>query len=280
MVSHKPILLRGMQIYSGDSKLEKGYIKMKDHKIEDFGPEAELTEEEGYEVLELPSDYKAVPGFIDVHIHGVNGTDVMDASEEALDTMVQTLPREGTTSFLATTMTQSSNEIEKALKNAGRYIHNQKNTGQSEIIGIHLEGPFVNAEKAGAQPKEHITDPDVSIFKKWQSLSQNSIKLVTLAVEQAGGLEMVRYLSETGVIASIGHSNADYEEVNAAIEAGANHVTHLFNQMRGLHHREPGVVGAALLSDKLNAEIIADGIHVRPEMVKLAYREKGKKGSS
>ncbi|MGD6804059.1 N-acetylglucosamine-6-phosphate deacetylase [Rossellomorea vietnamensis] len=278
MTSHKPILLRGMQIYSGDSKLEKGYIKMKDHKIVDIGPEEELTGAEGYEILDFPSGSKAVPGFIDVHIHGVNGADVMDATEEALDNMARTLPQEGTTSFLATTITQSRNEIEKALKNAGSYIHRQKNNGQSEIIGIHLEGPFVNEKKAGAQPKEHITDPDVDVFKKWQSLSQNSIKLVTLAVEQSGGLEMVRYLRDNGVIASIGHSDAAYEEVGEAIEAGANHVTHLFNQMRGLHHREPGVVGAAFLRDELKAEIIADGIHVRPEMIKLAYREKGEKG--
>jgi N-acetylglucosamine-6-phosphate deacetylase len=279
MNSHdKPILLKGIQIYSEKVKLENGYIKMKDQKIVEFGPLEELDQEDSFEIVEIPSNYKAIPGFIDVHIHGVGGADVMDATKEALDTMTNTLPGEGTTSFLATTMTQSSTEIEKALTNAGDYIKEQQARGKAEILGIHLEGPFVNAKRAGAQPLDHIIDPNLEIFKRWHSLSKENIKLVTMAPEQPGGLELVRYLKENGVIASVGHSDATYEEVSGAIEAGVNHVTHLFNQMRGLHHREPGVVGAAFLHDELKTEIIADGVHVRPEMVKLAYQQKGNEG--
>jgi N-acetylglucosamine-6-phosphate deacetylase len=275
---HKPILLKGIQIYSEELKLENGYIKVIDQKIIEFGPVEELKQEDQFKIIEIPSCYKAVPGFIDVHIHGVNGADVMDATQEALDIMAETLPGEGTTSFLATTMTQGSAEIEKALDNVGNYMDRQQEPGKAEILGIHLEGPFVNAKRAGAQPLEYIVDPNLDVFKKWQTLSKETIKLVTMAPEQPGGLEMVRYLKENGVIASIGHSNATYDEVNEAIEAGVNHVTHLFNQMRGLHHREPGVVGAAFLRDELKAEIITDGIHVRPEMVKLTYNQKGSKG--
>ncbi|MFD2683075.1 N-acetylglucosamine-6-phosphate deacetylase [Bacillus seohaeanensis] len=279
MNSHdKPILLKGIQIYSEKVKLENGYIKMKDQKIVEFGPLEELDQEDSFEIVEIPSNYKAIPGFIDVHIHGVGGADVMDATKEALDTMTNTLPGEGTTSFLATTMTQSSTEIEKALTNAGDYIKEQQARGKAEILGIHLEGPFVNAKRAGAQPLDHIIDPNLEIFKRWHSLSKENIKLVTVAPEQPGGLELVRYLKENEIIASIGHSDATYEEVSGAIEAGVNHVTHLFNQMRGLHHREPGVVGAAFLHDELKTEIIADGVHVRPEMVKLAYQQKGNEG--
>jgi N-acetylglucosamine-6-phosphate deacetylase len=279
MNSHdKPILLKGIQIYSEKVKLENGYIKMKDQKIVELGPIEELDQEDPFEIVEIPSNYKAIPGFIDVHIHGVGGADVMDATKEALDTMTNTLPGEGTTSFLATTMTQSSTEIEKALTNAGDYIKEQQARGKAEILGIHLEGPFVNAKRAGAQPLDHIIDPNLEVFKRWHSLSKENIKLVTMAPEQPGGLEMVRYLKENGIIASIGHSDATYEEVGEAIEAGVNHVTHLFNQMRGLHHREPGVVGAAFLHDELKTEIIADGVHVRPEMVKLAYQQKGNEG--
>jgi len=275
---HNPILIKGIQIYSENQKLENGYIKIKDQKIIDFGLVEELTKDDQVEIIELPASYKAVPGFIDVHIHGANGADVMDATEEALDIMSETLPREGTTSFLATTMTQSDKAIEKALENAGNYIGKQPKTGKAEILGIHLEGPFVNSKRAGAQPLEHIIDPNLDVFKRWQTLAKDTIKLVTMAPEQPGGLELIRYLKETGVIASIGHSDATYDEVDEAIKTGANHVTHLFNQMRGLHHREPGVVGAAFLREELKVEIIADGIHVRPEMVKLAYKQKGSEG--
>jgi N-acetylglucosamine-6-phosphate deacetylase len=273
-----PILLKGLSIYTDEGPIENGYIKIKDQKINQFGSVDNLSTVDHCKVIDLPSNFHLVPGFIDVHIHGVNGGDTMDGTIEALDIMTSALPREGTTSFLATTMTQEGAQIEAAIINAGSYIENQSSLGKAEILGIHLEGPFVNAKKAGAQPIQHIIDPDLELFKKWQSLSNGTIKLVTLAPEQPGGLEMIRYLKENGIIASIGHTDATHEEVNAAIEAGANHVTHLFNQMRGLHHREPGVVGAALLRQELKAEIIVDGIHVHPEMVKLAFIQKQSEG--
>ncbi|MEH7331151.1 N-acetylglucosamine-6-phosphate deacetylase [Neobacillus drentensis] len=272
------ILLKGIRVYSDDQIIEDGYIKIENEKIIELGTLSVLTNEDNYQIIELLGHFKAVPGFIDVHIHGVAGADTMDATSEALDTMVRALPQEGTTSFLATTMTQEGKQIEQALINAGNYIKNQHPQGTAEILGIHLEGPFVNAKMAGAQPIQHIVDPDLDLFKEWQKLSNGSIKLVTLAPEQPGGLEMIRYLKENGVIASLGHTNATYEQVEDAIVAGANHVTHLFNQMRGLHHREPGVVGAAFLHDELKAEIIVDGVHVRPEMVHLAYKQKRSDG--
>lgn len=265
-----------MNIYTGESTIEKGYIKIQDQKIKDIGLLDSLEDEESCEVIDLQSGFTAVPGFIDLHIHGVDGADVMDATNEALVTMSKALPREGTTSFLATTMTQSKEAIEAAIRNAGEYISGDQPSGQAEIVGIHLEGPFVNKTKAGAQPLEHIIDPDTEQFKKWNQLSGETVKLVTLAPERPGGLELVKFLKEHGVIASIGHTNATFHEVEEAIEAGATHITHLFNQMRGLHHREPGVAGAALLREELLAEIIADGVHVNPEMVKLAYKLKGK----
>ena len=274
----KPILLKGFQIYSEDKWIENGYIKIKNQKIVELGKTENLSLQEEYEVLDIPLSLKAVPGFIDVHIHGANGADTMDATKEALDTMTQALPGEGTTSFLATTMTQEEKQIEEALINAGKYIKGDQSPGKAEVLGIHLEGPFVNKEKAGAQPIQHIINPNLELFKKWEELSNQTIKLVTLAPEQPGGLELVRYLKANGMIASIGHTDATYEQVLEAIDAGVNHVTHLYNQMRGLHHREPGVVGAAFLKEELKAELIVDGIHVHPEMVKLAYKQKGKNG--
>lgn len=275
-ISH--ILLKGIQVYSEGLLIENGFIKINDGKIVEIGSTVELENENEFEVIELSGHYKAIPGLIDVHIHGVNGADTMDATKEALDTMVTALPKEGTTSFLATTMTQEGKQIESALINAGQYIEEQQPTGKAEILGLHLEGPFVNSKRAGAQPIQHIIDPDLALFKEWQNLTNGNIKLVTLAPEQPGGLDMIRYLKANGIIASIGHTDATYDEVNEAIDAGANHVTHLFNQMRGLHHREPGVVGAAFLRDELKAEIIVDGVHVRPEMVKLAFKQKQSEG--
>ena len=276
--NNKYILLKNIQVYTEGQIIENGYIKIKSHKIVEVGPLDKLGTEEEPQVIELSSSYKAIPGFIDVHIHGVNGADVMDGTKEALDIMAAALPKEGTTSFLATTMTQGIKQIENALTNAGRYIQEFQAPGQAEILGIHLEGPFVNTKRAGAQPIEHILDPDITVFKKWEELSNNNIKLITLAPERPGGMEMIRYLKERGIIASIGHTDATFQEVDEAIRAGANHLTHLYNQMRGLHHREPGVVGAAFLRKELLAEMIVDGVHVRPEMVELAYKLKGKAG--
>ncbi|MFL6558493.1 MAG: N-acetylglucosamine-6-phosphate deacetylase [Bacillus sp. (in: firmicutes)] len=272
------ILLKDIQIYSQDQFIKDGYIKIKDQKIIEIGSLNELSTTEEFNVIEIPSSFKAVPGFIDVHIHGVAGADTMDATKEALDIMVAELPKEGTTSFLATTMTQDVKQIEDALINAGQYSIDQQHSGKAEILGIHLEGPFVNPKRAGAQPTQYMILPNLELFKKWQNLANGNIKLVTLAPEQPGGYEMIRYLKANGVIASIGHTDATYEEVNEAIAAGANHVTHLFNQMRELHHREPGVVGAAFLREELKAEIIVDGIHIRPEMVNLAFKQKRSDG--
>ncbi|MEO2078222.1 MAG: N-acetylglucosamine-6-phosphate deacetylase [Bacillus sp. (in: firmicutes)] len=274
----KAILLKGMQLYTEDQIIEKGYIHWQDQTIIAVGPIAECPHIEDADVINVPSTFKAIPGLIDIHIHGVNGADVMDATPEALETMAAALPKEGTTSFLATTMTQSHTAIEKALQNAGDFIQNQQSSGQAEVLGVHLEGPYVNKSKAGAQPIEYIVDANIEQLEKWNTITKHSIKVVTLAPEQPGGMEMVKYLHEHDIIASIGHSDATYEEVIQAIKAGAKHVTHLFNQMRGLHHREPGVVGAAFLQEEITAEIIADGIHSRPEMVKLAYQQKGKTG--
>lgn len=272
-------LINNVRIYSEDQIIENGYIKIKDQKIIEIGLSEDLAMEEGTNLLfHLQPNYHAVPGFIDVHIHGVAGADTMDATVDALDKMVSALPKEGTTSFLATTMTQEAKQIESALINVSQYIKNKQSLGTAEIIGVHLEGPFLNPKRAGAQPIQHIVDPDIPLFKEWQKLSNGMIKLVTLAPEQPGGIEMIRYLKENGIIASIGHSDATYEQVGAAIEAGANHITHLYNQMRELHHREPGVVGAAFLRDELIVELIVDGIHSRPEMVIFAYKQERSEG--
>ncbi len=260
--------------------LESIYIYIEDGKIKELGPINEVPSRfEGVETIEIPKDQTIVPGFIDVHIHGVAGSDTMDATPEALTTMAKALPAEGTTSFLATTITQKHENIEKALQNAAAYQKTQPGGGQAEVIGVHLEGPFINKKHNGAQPEEYILNPDIELFARWQELAGGRIKLVTMAPELENGIEFVRYLDEHGVIASIGHTDALYDDVKQAVEAGAKEVTHLFNAMKGIHHREPGTAGAALLFKELRVELIADGIHVNPEIVKLILSTKGADGT-
>nr|WP_112182041.1 N-acetylglucosamine-6-phosphate deacetylase [Paraliobacillus zengyii] len=268
------MLLTNLEVYTDNGKIENGYIKVVNGTITEVEDMDKLTNHEGFELIRLPDHSKAIPGMIDVHIHGVNGADTMDATKESLQTIVTSLPSEGTTSFLATTITQEQSSIENALSNAGDFIKNQQSSGQAEILGVHLEGPFINRKRAGAQPVEHVIDPNLALFKKWQTIANDTIKLVTLAPEKAGANALINYLKESNVIASIGHSDATLKEVDQAITAGLTHVTHLFNQMREFHHREIGVVGAALLREELITEIIADGIHVEPEAIKLAYQQK------
>jgi N-acetylglucosamine-6-phosphate deacetylase len=271
-MEHSIALING-SIFEEVKHIPSGFIRITNSKIVDIGEMSEYVRTANENVIDLQGR-TVIPGMIDLHIHGTTGHDVMDGEIEALKTMSQALPQEGTTSFLATTITQSDGEISKALRNVAKYMKGYQNSGQSEILGVHLEGPFINPKMAGAQPEDYILSPNISLFEKWQQLAEGNIKQVTMAPEQEGGMELVRHLKQSGVIVSIGHSNATYIEVKEAISAGATQVTHLFNQMRGLHHREPGVAGAALLLPELYAELIVDGIHVCPEMVHLAFNNK------
>ncbi|MFC0187767.1 N-acetylglucosamine-6-phosphate deacetylase [Fictibacillus aquaticus] len=224
--------------------------------------------------IDIPENAVLMPGMIDLHIHGAAGADVMDGTEEALQKMCAALPAEGTTSFLATTMTEKTERIEAALQNTAQYMEKQQ-AGYAEILGIHLEGPFISPKRAGAQPKEYIVPPNVEQFKQWNEIAEKKIKLVTLAPEEPGGYELASFLKDNRIIASIGHSDAVYEDVMKSVEAGVTHATHLYNGMRGMHHRDPGTAGGVMLRDEITAEIIADGIHSDGEMVKLAYKLKG-----
>lgn len=266
----KSILISGITIadaakesYVGDILLEGGKISRVAEKIE---AQADVH------IEARGKNWTAFPGFIDVHIHGAAGHDAMDATPEALKGLAGVLPKEGTTSFLATTMTQSDEAISAALKNIRDF---QMEDGQAEMLGVHLEGPFISDKRAGAQPIEHIAEPSYPLFQKWQKLSGNQIRLVTLAPETTNGLAFIKNLAEDGVIASIGHSDGTLEEVQAAVRAGASHVTHLYNQMSPFHHRNPGVVGASLTEKGLTVEVIADFIHSHPTSVELAFRQKG-----
>lgn len=271
-------LLKNATIYAETGKIGQGYVLTEGDKVIEVGPMSSCPTFIEAEVVELHPSFTVIPGFIDIHIHGAAGADVMDATNEALRTMAEALPKEGTTSFLATTMTAPIDHIERAVENVAQYIHRNNLPGKAEVLGIHLEGPFISPKRAGAQHPNNIIEPNIELFQKWQNIANGHIRLVTLAPEENNGLALTAYLKKTGVIASIGHSDAVYEQVKAAIDAGVKHATHLFNGMRGVHHREPGVAGAVLMHDEVVCELIADGIHVAPEMVRFAYKMKGCEG--
>ncbi|WP_010098549.1 N-acetylglucosamine-6-phosphate deacetylase [Ornithinibacillus scapharcae] len=266
LIKDVTIYLENEIISDGSLLLEQGIIKGVFHKNENptsYPSRFKIIDGQGL---------SAVPGFIDSHIHGANGADVMDATEEALDKIAQVLPKEGTTSFLATTITQSPENIERALQNVASY---QAKPGYAEIVGIHLEGPFIEESKKGAQPLEHIHKPNKDLFDKWQKLSNNNIKTITMAPEHDEDGSFIRHLAENGVNVSAGHTAIDFAGMKQAVSYGVNQVTHLCNAMTGIHHRDIGVVGAAFLLEELRAELIADGIHVAPEMLELIFKNMG-----
>jgi N-acetylglucosamine-6-phosphate deacetylase len=225
--------------------------------------------------LQFPADYHVVPGFIDMHVHGAAGHDVMDADAKALHAISHALAAEGTTAFLATTMTADVADIERALLVTREFVLAADDNNGASILGLHLEGPFLASSKMGAQRGDKIIPPNVELVKHWQKLSGDLIKLITLAPEQAECLALIRYLVQQKIIPSMGHTNATYAEAMAAIEAGCSHATHLFNAMRGMHQREPGAVTAALLSADVMVELILDGVHLHPAIAKLTGRLKG-----
>ncbi|ALS76432.1 N-acetylglucosamine-6-phosphate deacetylase [Planococcus rifietoensis] len=264
------LLISGITIADAVEESVIGDILIEDGKISRVAEKIEVPADIHIEAS--GKNWTAFPGFIDVHIHGAAGHDSMDATPEDLAGLAEALPKEGTTSFLATTMTQSDEAISAALENICEFHASE---GQAEMLGVHLEGPFISAERAGAQPIEHIVEASYPLFREWQKKSGNQIRLVTLAPETRGAMEFIKKLTEDKVIASIGHSDATFEEVQAAVRSGANHVTHLYNQMSPFHHRKPGVVGAALMEDGLMVELIADFIHSHPASVEMAFRQKG-----
>lgn len=234
-----------------------------DGKIESIGS---LTGKE--EIIKLQSDAIVLPGFIDEHIHGAGGSDAMDGTIKDLSVIASTVCKEGTTAFLATTMTQSRENILKAMQTVKEYRKACPEDG-AEILGVHLEGPFIAAAHKGAQPLEYVKKPDVEAFDEYNKASGNAIKIVTLAPEEEGADELIKHLKEQGIVASMGHTGAKSADVRKAIRNGATNITHTFNAQSPLHHREIGVVGSALLYDELSSELIADTIHVSVPAIQL-----------
>lgn len=259
-----------------DSILQLGFIHIKADKIESVGEMVNCPSlSDADQVFDCSGKQYVMPGMIDIHVHGAAGFDFMDGSHEAFEGIARALAKEGTTSFLATTITNPIEHTANTLKSLENYSAQSSGLGVAEMLGIHLEGPFINKKQKGAQPESAIISPNAQVFREWQELSGNAIKVITFAPELDNQFELLAELKKTGVIPSMGHSDASYDETMDAIDHGVRHATHLFNGMKGMHHRDPGVVGAALLHDDVHVEIIPDGIHFHPDLLKLIMKMKG-----
>lgn len=261
-------VIKNKKIYTGNGCIENGYVRY-NRLIAEVDSMRNFVEREDDEIVEIEGEY-LIPGFIDVHSHGGYGFDSMDASPEEIDWMVRQMSaKEGITSYFCTTMTQTPENIEKAMVNIKEAA--EKNP---VIQGIHLEGPFISVDYKGAQDASYILKPDEQLLEHWNELSGKRIRLVTYAPEEATP-EFEAWCKQNGIVPSAGHSSATYDQL---CRSCACHVTHLYNAQRGLNHREPGVTGYGILTDGVKTEMICDGIHIRPKMVYMAYKVKGSDG--
>lgn len=215
-----------------------------------------------------------VPGFIDPHIHGCGGVDVMDGTHESLNGVSRSIARHGTTAFLPTTVSSPPEVLTDAVERIGTSL--SKAFDGARPLGIHLEGPFISAAKRGTHKATNVIAPDAGLFQKWIRASNNSIRLITVAPELEGIDSLLRVANDSGVTVAMGHSNADFDEASTAAGRGVCYAVHTFNAMRGFSHRDPGIVGTVLSDDRIFAEIIVDGIHVDRSAVRIFARAKGK----
>jgi len=213
-----------------------------------------------------------IPGLIDVHVHGAGGGDTSDGTVKALQTMCTTLARLGITSFLATAMTRPEEE-NRHLEVAGEHVG--KELGGANLLGLHLEGPFISREKRGGIPFTGIEQPSLKVLERLIKTTKGALRMMTIAPEVEGALEVIRALVNHGIVASFGHSDANYEETRQSILAGISHVTHIFNTMRPIHHRAPGPVPAIFEQPNVTVQIICDGIHLHRDMVRYIYKQFG-----
>ncbi|MGD9604823.1 MAG: N-acetylglucosamine-6-phosphate deacetylase [Bacilli bacterium] len=227
------------------------------------------------DAMNIPQGLMVVPGFINRHAHGANHSDAMYPSFEDIKNISLTFASEGITTYLATTMTQTQENIDKALINIREYINKHPEEG-ALVYGVHLEGPFISKKHKGAQPEHAIVPASVETFKHYQASSGNNIKEVTLAFEE-NGEELVKYLVSQKIVASLGHTDATSSDLHKAADVGLTSMTHTYNAMRPIHHREVGALGAAMLDDRIYLEVIADLIHVSKEALQILYRLKGPK---
>lgn len=257
------MILTNLKIVTLSRVIEKGYVEIEKDTIKTIGEGDYLGNEES-----IDTQGKIImPGFIDLHIHGSCGIDFMDADVEGFKTIANALYSEGTTTFLATTLTSDKESLSKVAKTVKEAMAVVPSLG-----GIHFEGPYINAKYKGAQNEAYIRNPSIEEFDYLNDLSGGNVRYITLAPEKDGAMEFIKHVREKGVVVSAGHSDATFDQIEEAIGYGLTNTTHTHNAMSGHHHRNPGIVTAAFYFDELYTECISDLIHVSKNALKTMYK--------
>ncbi|MCY9663267.1 N-acetylglucosamine-6-phosphate deacetylase [Paenibacillus chondroitinus] len=268
------LVITGARIVTEQGVIEQGVVHLKDGVIASVQSSSawnSSTADPAVETIDARGSW-LLPGFIDVHVHGGYGADFMEASPETLDTITRFHAKNGTTAMLATTMTQTHEAIDRVLGEVSRYM--QEPMPYAQLLGVHMEGPFISPKWAGAQDPKLMLPPQLSWLQDWHERFPQLVKQLTLAPEVEGALETIAWLRDRGIVAACGHTDASYADIQSAVGAGLSHAVHTFNAMKPLHHREPGTVGAVLTDDRISGEVIADGHHVHPAAIRLLVKAK------
>jgi len=260
-----PIVIHAGRAFTPFEEIRDAVVVVQGGKISAVGRRGKVDLPRG--AREIDAGGKTVaPGFVDVHIHGAGGRDVMEGTREALEIVAANVAGRGTTSLVATTVTASEKETLASVAGIAHFILNTSQYPSrelaAEILGIHFEGPFISPARRGVHPAKWIAPPSPQLLAQILAEARGTAQILTLAPELPGALELIAEARRAGLVVSLGHTDATYEQAQAAIEAGASHAAHVFNAMRPFSHRETGVIGAVLTSPKVSAELIADGVHV------------------
>lgn len=259
--------IHNAHIISPGLEIRNGSISIGDGKIREIHDLPAVAEGDG-EIFDAKGCF-VVPGFFDIHTHGAGGASIMHGTEEVVRKMADFKLREGVTTFLPTTWTAPETDLIQAMEGVAAY---QKNQDRAKTPAVHIEGPYININCVGAQNPKFVRPPDIAEVDRLRAIAP--VKLLSFAVETEGGLEFTRQLRQRDIAGSLAHTNATYAQFLEAKAAGLTHLTHFCNQMRGLHHREIGCVGAGLLDDDIMIEMICDTIHLCPEMIALCFKLK------
>jgi N-acetylglucosamine-6-phosphate deacetylase len=272
-------LLHVGRAFTPTTELVDAGILIRDGVIEAIGPRNSITLPSGAEEIRAMEQI-AAPGFIDVHIHGAGGHDVMEGTEQALDAVASMIGSHGTTAFVATTVTADPNAICKSSEEIARYIAHQhaRTRPGAEVLGIHFEGPFISPVRRGVHPPQWIKLPSADLLEKFIAAAQGNALILTIAPELLGAMPCIDAAHKAGMIVGIGHTDATYEQTRAALARGAHHAIHTYNAMRPFSHRDAGVIGAVLVTPEITAELIADGVHVDETAMRLLVKAKGGSG--
>jgi len=269
------LLLHAGRALTPTTEISDAGILIRDGVIEALGPREGMRLPDGAQEISA-RDKIAVPGFVDVHIHGAGGRDVMEGSPEAMAGVTKTVARHGTTSLVATTVTASPDDTIRAVEGIARYISQQheNDDARAEVLGIHFEGPFISPLRRGVHPPEWLQLPSAEMLEKLLLAAAGKAQILTLAPELLGAMPCIDAARKAGMVVAMGHTDATYEQARAAIAHGVHHAVHVYNAMRPFSHRDSGVIGAVLTSPEVTAELIADGVHVEETAMKVLIHAK------